>query len=62
MELNPHFVADVKKALAQRGLDENTLIITMCRSGSALGLPSVELLGQSDLNNSFYVRRCHSNR
>lgn len=52
---NNNFVAEVKQALAKRGLDDNTVIITMCRSGTGRGLPSVELLRASGLNNSFYV-------
>ncbi len=37
---NPEFVEQIKAELAKRGLDENTEVITMCRSGSERGEPS----------------------
>lgn len=55
MTLNENFIADVEKALAERGLDKDTLIITMCRSGSGRGLPSVQILREHGFNNSLYV-------
>lgn len=44
MNFNKNFIAEVDKALAKKGLNRDSLIITMCRSGGARGLPSAELL------------------
>jgi rhodanese-related sulfurtransferase len=44
MNFNKSFLAEVDKALAAKGLTRGSLIITMCRSGGARGLPSAELL------------------
>jgi rhodanese-related sulfurtransferase len=44
MNFNKNFIAEVDKALSKKGLKRDSLIITMCRSGGARGLPSAELL------------------
>ena len=44
MNFNKNFITEVDKALAKKGLNRDSLIITMCRSGGARGLPSAELL------------------
>ncbi len=41
---NPEFVEQIKAELAKRGLDENTEVITMCRSGSERGEPSAKVM------------------
>jgi rhodanese-related sulfurtransferase len=43
MEPNPRFESDIAAALAKRGLDKNTPIILMCRSGDR-GAPSAKAL------------------
>lgn len=52
---NPDFVAQVKAALAKKGLTEDATIITMCRSGSERGLPSAEFLQNNGFKNARYV-------
>lgn len=54
MYKNPHFVNEIKKALRDRGLAEDTMIVTMCRSGSERGKPSADLLREAGLN-AYYV-------
>ena len=44
---NPNFVEQIKAELAKRGLDENTEVITMCRSGSERGEPSAKVLREA---------------
>ena len=44
MEPNPGFEAGVAAALAARGLDKDTPIILMCRSGGERGAPSAKAL------------------
>lgn len=44
METNPNFEADIASALAARGLDKDTPVILMCRSGGARGAPSSKML------------------
>lgn len=44
MVANPNFAADIGAALAARGLDGNTPIILMCRSGGERGAPSAKAL------------------
>ncbi len=55
MERNPGFVDRVKAELQRRGMDENTEVITLCRSGSERGAPSAELLREAGLPNARYV-------
>ncbi|MCH8498280.1 MAG: sulfurtransferase [Marinobacter sp.] len=55
MNRNPDFIAQVDAALAAKGLGRDDLIITMCRSGSARGLPSAEFLLESGFTNVKFV-------
>lgn len=55
MNHNKNFIADVDKALADKGLNRDSLIITMCRSGSARGLPSAEYLLKNGFTNVKFV-------
>lgn len=52
---NPEFITQVREALEERGLEEDTMIITMCRSGSSRGAPSAQVLRESGLPNAHYV-------
>lgn len=52
---NPEFVEQIKAELAKRGLDENTEVITMCRSGSERGEPSAKVLREAGLVNARFV-------
>lgn len=54
MYRNPHFINEVKSALRERGLAEDTKVITMCRSGSERGEPSADVLREAGLN-AYYV-------
>lgn len=56
MPRNPDFIAQVDQALAARGLDRSTPIITMCRSGSARGEPSAAALREAGFENAYFVR------
>lgn len=55
MDINENFVAQVDEALAEKGLDRDALIITMCRSGSARGKPSADYLLERGFTNVKYV-------
>ncbi len=56
MNRNPEFVEQqIKAELAKRGLDENTEVITMCRSGSERGEPSAKVLREAGLVNARFV-------
>jgi rhodanese-related sulfurtransferase len=55
MNTNPNFTGDIEKALEEKGLDKDALIITMCRSGSARGKPSAEYLLERGFTNVRYV-------
>ncbi|MFO8142864.1 MAG: rhodanese-like domain-containing protein [Marinobacter sp.] len=55
MDSNENFVAQVDAALAEKGLDRDALIITMCRSGSARGKPSADYLLERGFTNVKYV-------
>ncbi len=55
MKLNRNFIAEVDKAIAKKGLDRHALVITMCRSGGARGLPSAELLLKNGFSNVKFV-------
>lgn len=52
---NPNFLVDIRAELEERGLDENTEIITMCRSGSERGKPSADFLRANGFPNARYV-------
>lgn len=55
MHTNPDFPADVEKALNDKGLTRDDLIITMCRSGSSRGKPSAQYLMDRGFTNVKYV-------
>ncbi len=55
MERNPEFVEQVKAELARRGWDEQTEVITMCRSGSERGEPSAQFLRDNGFPNARFV-------
>ncbi|WP_339861605.1 rhodanese-like domain-containing protein [Thalassospira alkalitolerans] len=55
MYQNPDFIADIKTALAKRGMDNTATIITMCRSGSERGEPSARFLRENGFENARYV-------
>ncbi len=55
MPKNPDFAAEVEAALAERGLDRDATVITMCRSGSDRGRPSAEYLREAGFSNALYV-------
>lgn len=55
MGTNPDFTNDVEKALEEKGLDKDALIITMCRSGSTRGKPSAEYLLERGFTNVRYI-------
>ncbi|MBO6226967.1 MAG: sulfurtransferase, partial [Shewanella sp.] len=55
MNRNPEFVEQIKAELAKRGLDENTEVITMCRSGSERGEPSAKVLREAGLANARFL-------
>ncbi len=55
LNLNPDFAKEVAQALADRNLPKDTLIITMCRSGSERGEPSAEALRKAGFPNAHYV-------
>lgn len=52
---NPDFIALISAALAERGLDKNTMIVTMCRSGSERGEPSARFLIENGFPNARFV-------
>lgn len=52
---NPDFVEQIKAELTKRGLDENTEVITICRSGSERGEPSAKVLREAGLVNARFV-------
>lgn len=55
MNTNPEFAADVEKALEEKGLTRDDLIVTMCRSGSSRGKPSAEYLMERGFTNVKYI-------
>ena len=55
MPNNPNFTSAVEKALKDKGLGKDALIVTMCRSGSARGKPSAEYLLSQGFSNVKYV-------
>lgn len=55
MPINENFSDDVGRALAEHGLDDDAVIITMCRSGSDRGRPSAEYLRDAGFANVYYV-------
>ncbi len=56
MPRNPRFAEEVEAALLDRGLDRETRIVTMCRSGSARGEPSAAFLRENGFPNAYFVR------
>jgi rhodanese-related sulfurtransferase len=52
---NPAFIAQIKAALVQRGLNDDAEIITMCRSGSERGEPSAVFLRNNGFPNARFV-------
>ncbi len=55
LHLNPNFTTEVAQALADRNLPKDTLIVTMCRSGSERGKPSADALREAGFTNAHYV-------
>lgn len=55
MPINEDFAAGVGRALEERGLPEDAMIITMCRSGSDRGEPSAAHLRDAGFPNVYYV-------
>lgn len=55
MNINENFASEVDEALAEKGLDRDSLIVTMCRSGSARGKSSAEYLLERGFTNVKYV-------
>lgn len=55
LEKNEAFADMIRAELQKRGLDENTEVITMCRSGSERGEPSAKVLREAGLPNARYV-------
>lgn len=55
LHLNPNFTTEVAQALADRNLPQDTLIVTMCRSGSERGKPSADALRKVGFTNAHYV-------
>lgn len=55
MEPNPDFAADVRMALAARGLDKSAPVILMCRSGGTRGAPSAKALEGLSLEQVYVV-------
>ena len=54
MYKNPHFINELRNALRERNLAEDTMVVTMCRSGSERGEPSAEVLREAGFN-AYYV-------
>ncbi len=52
---NNDFTSQVEAALSARDLDKDTMIITMCRSGSERGKPSADALREAGFTNAHYV-------
>ena len=55
MERNPQFAQEIQATLKAKGLDENAMIITMCRSGSERGEPSALFLREEGFPNVRFV-------
>jgi len=53
--INPDFVAEINAALKAKGLDQDAMIITMCRSGGERGEPSARFLVENGFKNTRYV-------
>lgn len=52
---NPTFVEDVKEQLKKKGLSNEAVIVTMCRSGSERGKPSADFLRNNGFPNAGYL-------
>ena len=55
MRENPNFAASVGAALEARGLDKDTPVIVMCRSGGTRGAPSAKALTPLGLTKVYVV-------
>lgn len=55
MQSNPDFISGIEQALKAKGLDKDSLIVTMCRSGSARGKPSADYLISQGFSNVKYI-------
>lgn len=55
MNLNPEFTKQVSALLETKGLNKDSVIVTMCRSGSARGKPSAEYLRKQGFTNARYL-------
>lgn len=55
MNKNDQFAKEVAAALEAKNLPKETMIITMCRSGSERGKPSAEALREAGFSNAHYV-------
>lgn len=55
MEKNPDFAVGVLAALQERGLDQSTPVILMCRSGGTRGAPSARALEATGLEKVYVV-------
>lgn len=55
MNVNPDFEPQIAKALAERGLDKNALVILMCRSGGERGAPSARMLEEKGYSKVYVV-------
>lgn len=55
LERNPEFIPQIRKALRERGLNDDAEIITLCRSGSERGEPSAAFLRANGFPNARYV-------
>lgn len=55
MQSNPYFASSIEKALKDKGLGKDALIVTMCRSGSARGKPSADYLISQGFSNVKYI-------
>ncbi|MEX1236373.1 MAG: rhodanese-like domain-containing protein [Roseovarius sp.] len=55
MRKNPDFAAGIAAEMEARGMDKDTPVILMCRSGGARGAPSAEALAALDLEAVYVV-------
>ncbi len=55
MQSNPSFISGIEKALKAKGLDKDSLIVTMCHFGSARGRPSADYLISQGFSNVKYI-------
>jgi rhodanese-related sulfurtransferase len=55
MEKNPNFATGILSALEKRGLEKDTPVVLMCRSGGERGAPSARALEESGLEKVYVV-------